>query len=137
MPIDRFKAREQAGQTLFRSAIRRRRPAPHPLFEGDDYKKYRKSLLYAHVYSGIRPERRRIPGAGAGENIEMPSAAKYIEDLQANGRFVFTTEEAVTALGTSVTAVRAALRRLKEKTVIADPARGFHVIVPPAYRALG
>jgi predicted transcriptional regulator of viral defense system len=67
----------------------------------------------------------------------MPSAADYIEDLQTNGRSVFTTEEAVQALGKSVTAVRAALRRLKDKGRIADPYRGFHVVVPPAYRRLG
>lgn len=34
-------------------------------------------------------------------------------------------------------AVRAALRRLKAKGDIADPHRGFHVIVPPEYRRLG
>lgn len=67
----------------------------------------------------------------------MPSVADYIEDLQTNGRSVFTTEEAVQALGKSVTAVRAALRRLKEKGRIAAPYRGFHVVVPPAYRRLG
>ena len=61
----------------------------------------------------------------------------YIEELQASGRFVFTTEEAVEALGSSVNAVRASLRRLKRKTLIADPYRGFHVVVPPAYRRLG
>ena len=36
-----------------------------------------------------------------------------------------------------MTAARAAQRRLKRKTLIADPYRGFHVIVPPAYRRLG
>ena len=67
----------------------------------------------------------------------MSSTAGYIERLQANGRFVFTTEEATAALGSSVTATRAALRRLKQKGFIADPYRGFHVVVPPAYRRLG
>lgn len=67
----------------------------------------------------------------------MPSAAQYIETLQARGQFVFTTEDAIEALGSSVVAVRAALRRLKQKTVIADPYRGVHVVVPPAYRRLG
>jgi predicted transcriptional regulator of viral defense system len=36
-----------------------------------------------------------------------------------------------------VTAARAALRRLKHKGEIADPHRGFHIIVPPEYRTLG
>jgi predicted transcriptional regulator of viral defense system len=67
----------------------------------------------------------------------MPSAADYIEDLQMNGRLTFTTDEAVQALGKSVPAVRAQLRRLKQKGRIADPFRGFHVIVPPEYRRIG
>jgi predicted transcriptional regulator of viral defense system len=64
-------------------------------------------------------------------------ASEYIEDLQTNGQLVFTTEDAVRALGKSVPAVRAQLRRLKEKGHIADPHRGFHVVVPPRYRRLG
>jgi predicted transcriptional regulator of viral defense system len=36
-----------------------------------------------------------------------------------------------------VPAVRAALRRLEARGEIADPYRGFHVIVPPEYRRLG
>ena len=67
----------------------------------------------------------------------MTSLADYLDDLQATGRYVFTTEDAVDALGTSVTAARAALRRLKRKRFVADPYRGFHVVVPPAYRRLG
>ena len=67
----------------------------------------------------------------------MTSLADYLDDLQATGRYVFTTEDAVEALGTSVTAARAALRRLKRKRFVADPYRGFHVVVPPAYRRLG
>ena len=66
----------------------------------------------------------------------MPSAASYIRDLQARGRYHFTTDEALEALGGSVAATRAALRRLKRKGFIADPFRGFHVIVPPEYRGL-
>ncbi|MEZ4266055.1 MAG: Lrp/AsnC family transcriptional regulator [Myxococcota bacterium] len=67
----------------------------------------------------------------------MPSAADYIEALQTDGRLTFTTEQAVEALGRSVPAVRAQLRRLKDKGHIADPYRGFHVIVPARYRRLG
>jgi hypothetical protein len=43
----------------------------------------------------------------------MDSAADYIDDLQTNGRLAVTTDEAVQALGKSVPAVRAQLRRLK------------------------
>jgi predicted transcriptional regulator of viral defense system len=65
------------------------------------------------------------------------TAEAYIEDLQAHGQYHFTTEEAQHALGSTMIATRAALRRLKGKTRIADPYRGFHVIVPPEYRSLG
>ncbi len=67
----------------------------------------------------------------------MSSAASYILQLAAQGRYHFTTKEAVEALGGSVPTVRAALRRLKAKGEIADPYRGFYVIVPPEYRRLG
>jgi len=66
----------------------------------------------------------------------MATAANYIRDLQARGRYHFTTDEAVEALGGSVAATRAALRRLKEKGVVAVPYRSFHVIVPPEYVGL-
>jgi len=69
--------------------------------------------------------------------VRMLSAATYIDDLLASGRSTFSTDEAVQALGVSVPAARAAVRRLKEKGVIAAPFRGFHVIVPPQYRQLG
>jgi len=67
----------------------------------------------------------------------MRPATSYIDDLLAQGRSTFTTEEAIAALGVSATAARAAIRRLKEKGAIADPFRGFHVVVPPQYRRLG
>lgn len=64
-------------------------------------------------------------------------AMDYIQDLLARGRHSFTTAEARDALGSSLVATRAALRRLKAKRVIADPLRGFHVILLPQYRGLG
>lgn len=67
----------------------------------------------------------------------MSRAASYVVDLAARGRYHFTTAEAASALGSSVPAARAALRRLKAKNAIADPHRGFHVIVPPEYRRHG
>ncbi len=67
----------------------------------------------------------------------MSAAARYIVDLAARGRHHFTTEEAAAALGRSIPAVRAALRRLEARGEIAHPYRGFHVIVPPEYRRLG
>lgn len=67
----------------------------------------------------------------------MSRTQRYIDSLVAAGRHHFTTEEAVAALGGTIPAVRAALHRLKAKGAIADPHRGFHVVVPPEYRRLG
>jgi len=61
----------------------------------------------------------------------------YIDGLAAKGRYHFTTTEAIAALMSSPIAVRAAIRRLREKGRVAMPFRGFHLIVPPEYRALG
>lgn len=65
------------------------------------------------------------------------NARSYIRDLAASGRYSFTSTEARTALSVSVDAVRLALHRLIREEEIASPARGFYVIVPPEYRALG
>jgi predicted transcriptional regulator of viral defense system len=64
-------------------------------------------------------------------------AAHYITDLAARGRYDFSTDDAVAALGTSIAAARAALRRLKSRGEVAVPYRGFYVVVPPEYRRLG
>lgn len=65
------------------------------------------------------------------------SASQYIEELQANGRYSFAVDEAARALGSSLVATRAALRRLKRKGALASPHQGFQVVVPPEYRRLG
>lgn len=67
----------------------------------------------------------------------MNTARDYIDRIAAGGVYHFTTDEACKALGGTAVAVRAALRRLKARGEIADPYRGFHVIVPPEYRRLG
>ncbi|MDP2958006.1 MAG: type IV toxin-antitoxin system AbiEi family antitoxin [Longimicrobiales bacterium] len=64
-------------------------------------------------------------------------AEEYLADLAAQGRYHFTTDNAVEAIGGRDTAVRAQLRRLKGQGSIASPMRSFHVIVPPEYRRLG
>jgi len=69
--------------------------------------------------------------------LDRGHAAQFTATMAAAGRYCFTTDDAVRAFGGSVVAARAALRRLKAKTEIADPHRGFHVIVPPEYRKLG
>jgi predicted transcriptional regulator of viral defense system len=67
----------------------------------------------------------------------LPRASAYIANLAAEGRYHFTTEAAALALGSSVMATQAALRRLKKQRLIAAPFRSFHVILPPEYRQLG
>lgn len=64
-------------------------------------------------------------------------ARRFIEELASRGRHHFTAGEALATLAAGPAAVRAQLRRLKEQGLIAEPARGFLVIVPPEYRHLG
>lgn len=64
-----------------------------------------------------------------------PTARQYLDELAAGGRYSFSSAEARLALGS--TAAKFALQRLAQKGVIASPARGFYVIVPPEYRSLG
>jgi predicted transcriptional regulator of viral defense system len=64
-------------------------------------------------------------------------ARNYIAALAASGRYHFTSAEARDALGVSAEAAKLALNRLSRQKLIAAPARGFYVIVPPEYRSLG
>ncbi len=68
---------------------------------------------------------------------DRPNARKYIETLMAGGRYAFTSEDARKALRMSPAATKLALARLARQKLIASPARGFYVAVPPAYRSLG
>lgn len=70
----------------------------------------------------------------ASKNIH---ARDYITSLAAGGRYHFVSSEAQAALGVSADAAKLALNRLAKKKLIASPARGFYVIVPPEYRSLG
>ncbi|MCZ6772027.1 MAG: type IV toxin-antitoxin system AbiEi family antitoxin [Proteobacteria bacterium] len=64
-------------------------------------------------------------------------AREYVAGLAAGGRYHFVSSDAQAALGVSSAAAKLALNRLKKQKAIASPARGFYVIVPPEYRALG
>ena len=64
-------------------------------------------------------------------------AKDYISSLAASGRYHFLSSDARNALGVSADATKLALHRLAQQKMIAQPARGFYVIVPPEYRALG
>lgn len=67
----------------------------------------------------------------------MSRARSFITSLAAQGRHHFTAEEARTSLGASPAAAKLALNRLAKQGLVASPARGFYVIVPPEYRRLG
>lgn len=79
-----------------------------------------------------------MPSAPRPPDSPKPArAVDYIDQLALDGRYHFTTEEAAEALGLSEIAARAAIRRLKQRGVIAAPMRGFHVLVSPEHRAAG
>jgi predicted transcriptional regulator of viral defense system len=67
----------------------------------------------------------------------MPKARSFVTRLAASGRYHFTSDEAQAALGVSAAATRNALSRLARQRLIASPARGFYVIIPPEYASLG
>jgi predicted transcriptional regulator of viral defense system len=85
------------------------------------------------------PTSRTASASTTPNRLPLPQQLRHLDALlrRRRQRYAFTTEQAVEALGSSVAATRAALRRLKRKGQIADPYRGFHVIVPPQYRSLG
>lgn len=69
--------------------------------------------------------------------MKAESLKEYLDHLMQAGRYFFTSEDAGKTLGVSRDAIKLALNRLRRKGEIASPARGFYVIVPPEYRALG
>lgn len=68
---------------------------------------------------------------------EFHHAREYLGDLAAGGRYHFASGEVQSALGVSADAAKLALNRLAKQKLIASPARGFYVIVPPEYHSLG
>ncbi len=70
-------------------------------------------------------------------NANRHSAKEFIENLASRGIHHFNLDGANSGISGSPTAVRAALRRLKKKRKLAEPARGFFLVVPPEYRTVG
>jgi len=64
-------------------------------------------------------------------------ARDYIDALAARGRYFFASSDAQKALGVSPIAAASALNRLSRRKLIASPARGFYVVIPPEHRPLG
>ena len=67
---------------------------------------------------------------------QSPHARDFIDSLAAGGRYCFGAAEARETLGVSANAAKLALNRLARRGLVATPARGFYVIVPPEYRSL-
>lgn len=67
----------------------------------------------------------------------MPKARDYIAEMAAKGLHHVTLNDLGAALGLSHPAAKLALLRLAKQGLVASPARGFYVIVPPEYRRLG
>lgn len=65
------------------------------------------------------------------------SVAAYIDELQQDGIYTVTRRELEERPGASRAAVTAAVGRLKRNGRLAEPRRGFLVIVPLEYRSLG
>lgn len=65
------------------------------------------------------------------------NAKGYVASLAARGRYHFVSGEAQSSLGVSAAAAKLALNRLAKQKIIASPARGFYVIIPPEYQSLG
>jgi predicted transcriptional regulator of viral defense system len=67
----------------------------------------------------------------------LPRSSDFLSNLMAKGIYFFTTDQARKEFGTSARATIAVLWRLKKRELISTPYRGFHIIVPPEYRAFG
>jgi len=63
--------------------------------------------------------------------------SNWVEQLQSQGRYTFTRSEVEARPGQSPIAAQSALRRLRQQQRVVSPRRGFHVVVPPEYRAAG
>ena len=64
-------------------------------------------------------------------------ARDLVREFAARGQYHFTSSEFRSALGVSAAAANQSLWRLANRGEIASPGRGFYVIVPPEYHALG
>jgi predicted transcriptional regulator of viral defense system len=67
----------------------------------------------------------------------MLRAKDYVAALAARGVYHFTTDAMRLELGGSPVASKLALSRLVKQGLVANPVRGFHVILPPEYKSLG
>jgi hypothetical protein len=69
--------------------------------------------------------------------VRRGALADFVDDLQAGGRLTFTRDEALAALGVSMSALKQAALRLAKRRRLLSPRRGFYVIVPLEHRDEG
>jgi predicted transcriptional regulator of viral defense system len=74
---------------------------------------------------------------GIRDNQTNKSLTAFVNDLQSLGRYTFTRTDAAALMVITALALEAALRRLKKRGRIANPRRGFYVVVPLEYREAG
>ncbi|MDE0108438.1 MAG: type IV toxin-antitoxin system AbiEi family antitoxin [Bryobacterales bacterium] len=72
-----------------------------------------------------------------GRSSNRFSLGRFVDQLQASGRYTFTRDEVLAACGCSKSAVRSAAARLERQGRLASPRRGFFVVVPLEYRSAG
>jgi len=72
-----------------------------------------------------------------GSEQNRNSLLRYMENLQAQGRLVFTAEDAQAALGESANAFIKASLRLIKKGKLFRPTKGFYVVIPAEYKNSG
>jgi predicted transcriptional regulator of viral defense system len=79
---------------------------------------------------------KRCFGAESLRRLPM-DAQSFVDELLAQGRNSFVTEEALRALAVRPEAGRAQLRRLVKARRLVCPVRSFYVVLPPEYRRQG
>ncbi len=69
----------------------------------------------------------------------MPNdpARTWLDSLPARGRWWFSADDAVRGLGGTREAAFMAIGRLKRRGLVSSPYRGFYLVLPPEYRAMG
>lgn len=67
----------------------------------------------------------------------MKTMKNYIVSLQTDGKYFFSKEEALLALGLNENQFRLQIFRLHHKNIIKNLGHGFFMIIPPEYQHLG
>jgi predicted transcriptional regulator of viral defense system len=67
----------------------------------------------------------------------MKNLNDYLKLIRMNGKYHFTSEDAIQALGISRNALACAIYKLKRKGDIVSPAKGLYIIVPPEHQTMG